>query len=147
MKTVCLWSAGKDSCFAYYKAKQEGHKILFLVNFTDNDGKNSLSHGLGAELIQRQAQATGIPLLQKAMPKGIGYREAFKDLMGQWKAEKGIEGIVFGDIYLEEHKVWIDKVCRELGLEVIMPIWGKDTTGLVTEFRERISGYWFLPTN
>lgn len=134
MRVVCLWSAGKDSCFACYKAGLAGHKILSLVNFTADSGKNSLSHGLGSELIKRQAQATGIPLLQKAMPKGAGYREAFKDLLEQWKKEKAIEGIVFGDIYLEEHKVWIDKVCRELGLDAIMPLWGKDTTDLVTEF-------------
>lgn len=136
MKTVCLWSAGKDSCFACYKAGLAGHKILSLVNFTTLDGKKSLSHGLDAGLIQRQAQAIGIPLFQKAMPKGSGYREAFKDALRQWKAEKGIEGIVFGDIYLEEHKVWIDKVCQEAGLEVIMPLWGKDTTDLVSEFIE-----------
>lgn len=135
MRAVCLWSGGKDSCFAYYKAKQEGHKIISLLNFTALGGKTSLSHGLSAELILKQAKTAGLPLTQKAMPKE-NYRQAFKDLINKWKKKKAIEGIVFGDIYLQEHKEWIDKVCAELAVEAIMPLWGKDTTALAVEFIE-----------
>ncbi len=133
MKAVCLWSAGKDSCFAYYKAKQQGHNIISLFNFTEFDGANSLSHGLSAGIIHRQITATGLSFLQKPMPKG-NYRNEFISLINQWKKEKEIEGIVFGDIYLQEHKSWIDKVCQEAGAKAIMPLWGKDTKGLIREF-------------
>jgi uncharacterized protein (TIGR00290 family) len=74
-----------------------------------------------------------IPLVQKAMPKKT-YREEFKNLVTQWKQEKGIEGIVFGDIYLQEHKDWIDRVCKELEVKAIMPLWGLDTKKLIREF-------------
>ncbi len=135
MKAVCLWSAGKDSCFAYYKAKQQGHNIISLFNFTESNSANSLSHGLSAELIQRQIQATGISFLQKPMPKE-NYRNEFISLINQWKKEKEIEGIVFGDIYLQEHKNWIDKVCEELEITPIFPLWGKDTSILINEIIE-----------
>lgn len=135
MKAICLWSAGKDSCLAYYKAKRDGHTIISLFNFTDFNGTNSLSHGLSAKIIQRQAQMTGIPFLQKVMPKET-YRQEFISLIDKWKQEKGIEGIVFGDIYLQEHKDWIDEVCNELEIEPIMPLWGKDTSNLIAEFIE-----------
>lgn len=135
MRAVCLWSAGKDSCFAYYKAKQEGHKIISLFNFTAIDGKTSLSHGLSSGIILKQAKMAGIPIAQKAMPKE-NYRQAFKDLINQWKKDTAIEGIVFGDIYLLEHKEWIDKVCDELQVKAIMPLWGKDTAVLISEFIE-----------
>jgi uncharacterized protein (TIGR00290 family) len=132
MKVVCLWSGGKDSCFACYKAKNAGHEILALFNFTDAENKNSSSHGLPAELIVKQAELIGIPLMQKPMPKER-YEAEFKVLISDWKKKEGIEGIVFGDIYLQEHKEWIDRVCRELKVEPILPLWEKNTKELLLE--------------
>lgn len=132
MKVVSLWSGGKDSCFACYKAKLEGHRITSLVNFTNSEGDGSVSHGLSADIIREQAHLIDMPFLQKAMPKE-GYREAFKLLIEELKAGEDIEGIVFGDIYLQEHKDWIDKVCEELKIEAILPIWTRDTERLVKE--------------
>lgn len=133
MKTVCLWSGGKDSCFAFYKAKLEGYKIISLFNFTDFQGIGSLSHGLSSQIIRRQVSLLDIPLFQKAMPKET-YSKNFKALISEWKEEKGIEGIIFGDIYLQEHKDWIDKVCQELEVKAVMPLWGRETKDLINEF-------------
>jgi len=132
MKVVCLWSGGKDSCFACYKAKISGHKILGLFNFTDAESNKSLSHGLPAKLIVKQAGLIGIRLVQKAMPKEE-YETEFKSLISEWKKKEGIEGIVFGDIYLKEHKDWIDRVCRELKVKAILPLWDRDTKELILE--------------
>jgi len=132
MKVIGLWSGGKDSCFACYKAKLQGHRIISLINFADSDGTGSVSHGLSADIIRKQARLIDIPFLQKAMPKK-GYREAFKALIEDYKIKEGIEGIVFGDIYLQEHRDWIDKVCAELKVEPILPIWTQDTESLIKE--------------
>ncbi|MFA5351466.1 MAG: diphthine--ammonia ligase [Candidatus Omnitrophota bacterium] len=132
MKVVCLWSGGKDSCFACYKAKTSWYEIAALFNFTDAEGKNSLSHRLPSGLIAKQAGLIGIPLVQKEMPKET-YRERFKDLISEWKKEAGIQGIVFGDIYLKEHKDWIDEVCKELEVEAILPLWGRNSKELILE--------------
>ncbi len=132
MKVVSLWSGGKDSCFACYKAKSQGFEVISLINFTDYNGNGSLSHGLSANIIQRQSCFIGIPFLQKSMPKK-GYRDAFQALIQEYKTKEGIEGIVFGDIYLQEHRDWIDKVCAELKVKAILPIWTKDTKRLIKE--------------
>ncbi len=132
MKVVCLWSGGKDSCFACYKAKLAGYEILALFNFTKTDGRDSLSHGLSSKVIRKQIEQIGIPLVQKIMPEA-NYRQEFKNIITTWKKEKGIEGIVFGDIYLQEHKDWIDKVCQELEVTPILPLWGQDTKELILE--------------
>jgi len=131
MRVVSLWSGGKDSCFACYQAKSRGHKIVSVFNFV-NPQRASLSHGLSAEIIQRQLAAVDILFLQKSMPKE-GYRQAFMKLINEWKIQKGIGAIVFGDIYLQEHKDWIDKVCDELKVKAILPLWGKDTRRLIAE--------------
>lgn len=132
MKVLSLWSGGKDSCFAYYKAKLLGHDVAALVNFTEETGVNSISHGLSSEIIRRQARALDVVLIQEAMPDK-GYRDAFKKLIYAWKNKMQIEGIVFGDIYLQEHKDWIDQVCFECDIFPLMPLWGKDTTELARD--------------
>ncbi len=132
MKVVGLWSGGKDSCFACYKAMIAGHDMTALLNFTQMGSHASLSHGLSSEVIFNQAASTGIPVIQKAMP-WESYREEFKDLISYLKTTNKIKGIVFGDIYLQEHKDWIDKVCAELEVDAILPLWGKDTKKLVLE--------------
>ncbi len=133
MKVVGLWSGGKDSFYACYLARQAGHEIVALFNFINTDGHASLSHGLDASVIALQAERTGIPLVQKKSP-GIGeYRKFFIDLIREWRESKGIEGVVFGDIYLQAHKDWIDAVCQEASVTPIFPLWGRDTRELVKE--------------
>lgn len=132
MKVVSLWSGGKDSCYACYKAMSSGYEVAALINFTQANSHTSLSHGLSAEVILNQAESTEIPVIQKAMPQG-SYRNEFKKLIAGLKATKEIKGIVFGDIYLQEHKDWIDKVCGELEVEAILPLWGRETKGLALE--------------
>lgn len=133
MRVVSLWSGGKDSCFACYKAALEGYDVVSLFNFTDFKGRYSLSHGLPAGLIQKQGACVKISFFQKAMPKET-YTEEFVKLTIEWKIKKNIEGIVFGDIYLEEHKDWIDKVCKAAGVKPIMPLWRRETKDLIVEF-------------
>jgi len=133
MKAACLWSGGKDSCFACYKAILEGRQIISLLNFTQPDGVFSLSHGLPGKIIADQAALAGLPILQKGMPQD-GYEKEFKALIKDWKKEKCIEGIVFGDIYLQEHKDWIDRVCGEAGIKTIFPLWKLDTMKIIFDF-------------
>lgn len=133
MNVISLWSGGKDSCLACYKAKLEGYKISYLVNFTNSEGNNSISHGLPAQVIRKQASLTGIPFLQKAMPL-VNYKEEFIKLVLELKKKDGIEGIVFGDIHLQEHKDWIEQVCIELKVKPVMPLWGCNTSELANEF-------------
>ncbi|MBU1853595.1 MAG: diphthine--ammonia ligase, partial [Candidatus Omnitrophica bacterium] len=37
-------------------------------------------------------------------------------------------------IYLEEHKSWVERVCKELGIEPIEPLWGTSTVKDVEDF-------------
>jgi diphthine-ammonia ligase len=133
MKVVGLWSGGKDSFYACYLAQKAGHEITALFNFIKADGHASLSHGLDAFVIALQAGRTCIPLVQKNAPAGGEYREFFIDLIREWRLSKGIEGVVFGDIYLQEHKDWIDAVCKEASVTPVFPLWGRDTRELVKE--------------
>jgi diphthine-ammonia ligase len=132
MSYISSWSGGKDSCLAAYLALGQGYKISHLVNFISQEFKRVSFHGTEAKLIQLQSQAIGIPLLQK-QTTWESYEQEFKEAV-QSLLPQGIKGMVFGDIYLDEHKEWVERVCGELGIEAIEPLWGKDTEKILTDF-------------
>lgn len=129
---IASWSGGKDSCFACYLALGQGYKISHLVNFISQEFKRVSFHGTEARLIQLQSQAIGIPLLQKETTRD-GYELEFKQAVRSL-LPSGIEGMVFGDIYLQEHKDWVERVCGDLGIEAVEPLWNKSTEKIFTDF-------------
>jgi len=132
MSYISSWSGGKDSCFACYKAICEGYNMSYLLNFISKEYKRVSFHGTEARLIQLQAEAMGVPLVQKETTWN-GYEQEFKEAV-KGLIPDGIKGMIFGDIYLQEHKDWTERVCRELGIEAIEPLWGKDPERVLIEF-------------
>jgi uncharacterized protein (TIGR00290 family) len=61
------------------------------------------------------------------------YERTFKKAATTLKRQ-GAEAMVFGDIYLDEHRDWVERVCGELGLMAVLPLWGKDPEELLKEF-------------
>jgi len=83
-------------------------------------------------MIQLQSQAIGIPVLQKeTTPDGyeVEFKAAVRSLL-----TNDVKGMVFGDIYLDEHKEWVERVCGELGIEAVEPLWGESTESVLTGF-------------
>jgi diphthine-ammonia ligase len=132
MSYISSWSGGKDSCLACYLALGQGYRISHLVNFISREFKRVSFHGTEARMIQLQSQAIGIPLLQK-QTTWEGYEQEFKEAVRSL-LPRGIEGMVFGDIYLDEHREWVERVCGELEIEAIEPLWNKDTEKVFTDF-------------
>jgi diphthine-ammonia ligase len=132
MSYISSWSGGKDSCLAAYLALGQGYKVSHLVNFISQEFKRVSFHGTEARLIQLQSRAIGIPLLQK-QTTWQEYEQEFKEAVRSL-LPRGVKGMVFGDIYLDEHKEWVERVCGELGIEAIEPLWNKDTEEVFTAF-------------
>ncbi len=130
-KVVASWSGGKDSCFACHKAILDGFEVVHLLNFVHEDSNRS-SHRLSVELLSMQSQAVGIPIIQRNTTRNT-YEQEFKKVVGTLKQDN-IQGMVFGDIYLQEHRDWIERVCSELDISPIFPLWRKDTEKIVRDF-------------
>jgi diphthine-ammonia ligase len=128
------WSGGKDSCFACWKALSQGLKVKHLLNFINSDSTRAMSHGLDRKVIALQAQAIGLPILQQKVTWET-YEAGFKAALGELKL-KGISGLITGDIYLQEHKDWIDRVCGESGVKAVLPLWGMDSARILADFIE-----------
>jgi uncharacterized protein (TIGR00290 family) len=134
MKVIASWSGGKDSCLASYLAMNQGHQVEYLLNFLSKEYKRCCFHGLEPHLINLQASLIGIPLIQKEVSPDMGeYEREFKQAVADIKTSE-IEGMVFGDVYLEEHKTWVDRVCRDLEIQPIEPLWGMAPNQVVRKF-------------
>jgi diphthine-ammonia ligase len=135
MSYIASWSGGKDSCFALYEVLEKGYEISHLVNFVSEEFHRVSFHGTEAKLIQLQSQAIGIPLLQKETTRDR-YEQEFKEAVRSL-IPGGVEGMVFSDIYLQEHRDWVERVCSELGIQAIEPFWGKSTKDVLSEFIDK----------
>lgn len=116
----------------YYAKVELKHDILYLINMCDSKTGTSLSHGLSSQTISKQAQALDIPIIQKGAERS-NYEDTFKEVISKLKDE-GVTTGIFGDIYLQEHRDWIERVCSEMNINPIFPLWGKKTIDILTSF-------------
>lgn len=135
MRCAVMWSGGKDSALAADRARRNGDEIVCLVNFYDAATGRVRFHATRTELISAQADAIGVPLVQRgtAWP---GFEDAFRDTV-EHLCRDGIEGIVFGDIHLSDVRAWYETRVRAAGLAHVEPLWGDEPRELLNEFVAR----------
>jgi uncharacterized protein (TIGR00290 family) len=127
-KVVVSWTGGKDGCFACYNSILAGFNVSYLLNFKDM--KKLAPHNLNHDLLAAQSQAMGIPIIQRDF---VSYEGEFKKVVRTLNQNgAGIEGAVFGHINMHENLV--QRMCRDLGIELIMPLWNRNSEQIVTDF-------------
>lgn len=109
-----------------------GFEVSHLLNLVSKDGR-CMSHGIDSKLIVVQSQAIGIQMVQKETTWET-YEQSFKNAVRELK-QMGIEAVVFGDLRtIPGHVGWISRVCSELGVKPITPLWGSDPKQILVEF-------------
>jgi uncharacterized protein (TIGR00290 family) len=133
MNVAVAWSGGKDSCLACYKAIKESYTVSnLLIMMADNSTSNF--HLISSDLLDAQSTAIGIPIIKQVTSSDM-YENNFRNALLDLKS-KGVEGLVTGDVFdvaLHEEG-WLDRICREVGLIPIRPLWHLDTKKILTEF-------------
>jgi uncharacterized protein (TIGR00290 family) len=129
---VCSWSGGKDSCLALYRAISAGARPAALLTMLDQSGARSRSHGLTVDVLHAQAASLGIPLITRAA-SWDEYEPAFIAALRELR-ETGIKAGVFGDIDLQAHREWEQKVCAAAGITAHLPLWQTPRQELLDEF-------------
>ncbi|WP_067516450.1 diphthine--ammonia ligase [Endozoicomonas ascidiicola] len=119
---ITSWSGGKDACYAFWLAQRQGSHPAALYTMLDADGTHTGSHGLHREIIEAQANALGVPVLFRSVPRGH-YEQHMKDVIGEAREKFGITSVVFGDIDLDAHKDWLDRVTDEANIIPRFPLW------------------------
>ncbi len=120
-KVFISWSGGKDSYLAMLFAIEHGLKPACLLSFTGADGQ-SRSHGLKTSMLKAQASSLGIPLHTEEVT-WEGYEAGFEAAVKELKDKYGVTGGVFGDINLQEHLDWVEKMSLRCGIKHNLPLW------------------------
>jgi len=138
MKNVLVsWSGGKDSCLALYEIqKAQQHKVCALLTTITGDYDRISMHGVRRVLLERQAESLGLPLRPVIIGKSASneeYETKMLDAISSY-ADRHIDSIVFGDLFLEDIKLYRDQFLARHNLRGIYPIWQRNTAELIREF-------------
>ncbi len=136
MNVAVLFSGGKDSTMAFYRAVEDGHQVKYFVSLISDNPASYMFHVANIHITELSAEAMGIPLLKK-VTKGIK-EEELEDLVLVLKdlKDKGVEGIYSGALHSVYQKSRIDNICKELGLESVAPLWHRDPEEYMREIIE-----------
>lgn len=126
------WSGGKDSCLALWRAIRAGHKPRLLFTMFIEGGERSHSHGLRKEIISAQAAALGLSPVFRAAT-WAEYEAQFADGLREI-AQAGVTLGIFGDIDIDAHRQWVERLCAAAGVEACEPLWRADRGSLLSEF-------------
>lgn len=123
MKAAVLFSGGKDSTMAIYKAIEEGYDVVYLVSMVSENPESYMYHTSNIHLTKLSAEAMGIHLI-RASTQGVKEKElkdlklVLEDLKG-----KGVEAVFSGALASSYQKSRIDEICQDLSLESVAPLW------------------------
>lgn len=135
-KAIFSWSGGKDSSYSLYKVIQEDvFDVKYLLTSVNQKFKRISMHGVREELLELQTQLIGIPQLKVYVNEGTNkeYEHQMEALLLNAKRE-GIEFVIFGDIFLEDLRLYRENNLARVGMKAIFPIWKTDTTSLIQDF-------------
>jgi diphthine-ammonia ligase len=133
MKLAVLFSGGKDSTYAMYKAMND-HDISCLITIKSINKESYMFHTPTIDMTKLQAKAIGLPLIT-VETKGEKEKELvdLKNAIKQAKTDYKIEGIVTGAILSVYQATRIQKICDELDIYCFNPLWQMDQIKLLNE--------------
>ena len=133
-KVVMNWSSGKDAALAYHLLAQQGiGEVTHLLTTLSEEHDRIFMHGIREQLLDMQAERMGLPLLKVKLPASPNdsiYKDAMLQIMASLK-EQGVTTAAYGDIFLEDLKIYREQQLAQVGIEGIFPLWEKDTRDLV----------------
>ena len=111
------------------------YEVVGLLTTFNGEADRVAMHAVRRELVERQAAAAGLPLWSVPLPWPCS-NEQYEALMARACAKavaEGIEGVAFGDLFLEDVRAYREKQMKGTGLEPIFPVWGLPTRALAEE--------------
>jgi uncharacterized protein (TIGR00290 family) len=137
MKRILLsWSSGKDSAWSLHVLRQRGeYEVIGLLTTFNEMADRVAMHAVRRDLVEQQAAAVGLPLWSVPLPWPCS-NEQYESLMAQTCVKaiaENIEGVAFGDLFLEDVRAYRVKQLKDTGLEPIFPVWGLPTRALARE--------------
>jgi len=132
-RLLMSWSSGKDSAWALHVLRQEAAvQIVGLVTTTNAAAGRVAMHAVRQSLLERQADALGLPLDIVPLPQPCSnddYEAAMRHYFAQARA-RHIDGIAYGDLLLRDVRAYRERLMHGSGLDAVFPLWEQDTAEL-----------------
>ncbi len=135
-KAIFCWSGGKDSAYCLHKVLSEHlFDVKYLLTTFNNQYKRVSMHGVREELVEKQAESINIPLLKVNVHKETNdeYEKQMEIVLLRAKSE-GIQHVIFGDIFLDDLRIYRENNLEKIGMYGIFPIWKSETKWLINDF-------------
>jgi len=130
MRLAALVTGGKDSILSLYRAKKMGHSVDVLATMVSERDDSYMFHFPNIHLTDHISRALEIPLVT-AQTSGIKEKELedLKKLLSSLE----VDGVVSGAIQSIYQKERIGKICAQLGLESVTPLWNENPLKIIEE--------------
>ncbi|GAB7013421.1 diphthine--ammonia ligase [Halolamina salina] len=144
MSWVSLFSGGKDSSWALYRAQQEGLDVERLLT-VHPAGDSYMYHTPATHLARLAAESVGLPLVEvepddfgaddvpDAGAQGDAEIEPLEAALRDIAAEGDLTGVTAGAVESEYQTSRIEGLCDRLGIDLFAPLWQRDPETLATE--------------
>jgi uncharacterized protein (TIGR00290 family) len=135
-RILLAWSSGKDSAYSLHVLR--GMKDVEVVGLltTVNEAHDRVAmHAVRRSLLEAQADAAGLPLVIVRIPQACT-NEVYEAAMGRAVEEakaRGVTGVAFGDLFLEDIRRYRERQMTGTGLRLLFPLWGRPTAALARE--------------
>jgi uncharacterized protein (TIGR00290 family) len=130
------WSGGKDSALTLWTLRCQGREPEALITTVTHTYDRISVHGVRRELLDLQASALGIPLVEVVIPPGCS-NAAYDARMARALSSaplSALGAVAFGDLFLEDVRACREARLASSGKRGLFPLWGRDTQELALEF-------------
>jgi len=131
-----FWSSGKDSAWSLRTlAADSAWRVTALVSTLTEAFRRVSMHGTPEAVLAAQATAADLPLERMLLPypcPNEAYEAAFANIAERARAA-GVRHVAFGDLHLSDVRAYRERVCADVGLTPVFPIWGRETHALARE--------------
>ena len=135
-RLLISWSSGKDSAWMLHLLQRlSEYEICGLVTTINAEFERVAMHGVRRTLVEEQARAAHLPLWDVLLPwpcDNETYETRMRNLMSKAVAA-GIEWMAFGDLFLEDIRVYRERLLDGSGVAPLFPLWHSPTDALARE--------------
>lgn len=141
---VSLFSGGKDSSWALYRALEAGYDVEWLVT-VHPEGDSYMYHTPATQLASLAAESAGIDLVdvtpgefqvdedEASGARGDRELEPLEAALEELAADGGVAGVTAGAVESEYQTSRIQSMCDRLDAELFAPLWQRDPRELADE--------------
>ncbi len=136
-RILLSWSGGKDSAFMLHELRKSGEFEMAALVTTVTEGYDRISmHGVRRDLLEQQAEWIGVPLeivWISQRSSNEEYESKMQALLEKHQ-RRGIQHVAFGDIFLEDLRLYRETNLAKIGMKGLFPVWKRDTGEMARSF-------------